>query len=125
MLEKRNPTKRLGEIHEFGFACAWMCSAHSGYLTGQNILIDGGRQQTSSGNYTQVQGWMPLCTAYFLPGHPGGITQTGAFDAFRVVSLTPDRNNHRGYPPFGSLSIDTDAVMIPPGIASDYVFSNF
>ena len=42
MLEKRNPTRRLGEIHEFGFACAWMCSAHSGYLTGQNILIDGG-----------------------------------------------------------------------------------
>jgi 3-oxoacyl-[acyl-carrier protein] reductase len=42
MLEKRNPAKRLGEIHEFGFACAWMCSAHSGYLTGQNILIDGG-----------------------------------------------------------------------------------
>jgi len=40
--EGRNPTKRLGEIEEFGFACAWMCSAHSGYLTGQNILIDGG-----------------------------------------------------------------------------------
>ncbi len=40
--EARNPTKRLGEIEEFGFACAWMCSAHSGYLTGQNILIDGG-----------------------------------------------------------------------------------
>ena len=42
MLENRNPTGRLGEIGEFGFACAWMCSAHSGYLTGQNILIDGG-----------------------------------------------------------------------------------
>ncbi|MGC6517158.1 MAG: SDR family oxidoreductase [Candidatus Puniceispirillaceae bacterium] len=42
MIEQRNPTKRLGEIHEFGFACAWICSAHSGYLTGQNILIDGG-----------------------------------------------------------------------------------
>ncbi len=42
MLEKRNPCRRLGEVHEFGFACAWMCSAHSGYLTGQNILIDGG-----------------------------------------------------------------------------------
>jgi len=40
--EDRNPAKRLGEIEEFGFACAWMCSAHSGYLTGQNILIDGG-----------------------------------------------------------------------------------
>ena len=42
IFESRNPTKRLGEIEEFGFACAWMCSAHSGYLTGQNILIDGG-----------------------------------------------------------------------------------
>ena len=40
--EQRNPAKRLGEIEEFGFACAWMCSARSGYLTGQNILIDGG-----------------------------------------------------------------------------------
>ena len=40
--EARNPAKRLGEIEECGFACAWMCSAHSGYLTGQNILIDGG-----------------------------------------------------------------------------------
>ena len=40
--EARNPARRLGEIEEFGFACAWMCSAHSGYLTGQNILIDGG-----------------------------------------------------------------------------------
>ncbi len=41
-MEARNPARRLGEIEEFGFACAWMCSAHSGYLTGQNILIDGG-----------------------------------------------------------------------------------
>ena len=40
--EGRNPTQRLGEIEEFGFACAWMCSAHAGYLVGQNILIDGG-----------------------------------------------------------------------------------
>ena len=41
-IEQRNPSKRLGEIDEFGFACAWLCSAHSGYVTGQNILIDGG-----------------------------------------------------------------------------------
>ena len=40
--EQRNPSKRLGEIEEFGFACAWLCSAHSGYVSGQNILIDGG-----------------------------------------------------------------------------------
>ena len=32
----------LGYIDEFGFACAYICSAHSGYLVGQNILIDGG-----------------------------------------------------------------------------------
>ena len=42
IVEERNPSKRLGEIEEFGFACAWLCSAHSGYITGQNILMDGG-----------------------------------------------------------------------------------
>ena len=41
-LEARNPSGRLGHIHEFGFACAFICSAHSGYLVGQNILVDGG-----------------------------------------------------------------------------------
>lgn len=42
VIEQRNPSKRLGEIAEFGFACAWLCSAHSGFITGQNILMDGG-----------------------------------------------------------------------------------
>ena len=41
-LEAKNPCGRLGEIDEFGFACAYICSASSGYLVGQNILIDGG-----------------------------------------------------------------------------------
>ena len=27
---------------EFGAACAFLCSAHAGYITGQNLLIDGG-----------------------------------------------------------------------------------
>jgi len=27
---------------EFGKACAFLCSAHSGYITGQSLLIDGG-----------------------------------------------------------------------------------
>lgn len=41
-LEAKNPSGRLGNSDEFGFACAFICSAHSGYLVGQNILIDGG-----------------------------------------------------------------------------------
>lgn len=41
-MEERNPSKRLGEIHEFGFACAWLCAAQSSFITGQNILMDGG-----------------------------------------------------------------------------------
>jgi NAD(P)-dependent dehydrogenase (short-subunit alcohol dehydrogenase family) len=27
---------------EFGAACAFLCSAHAGYITGQNIFMDGG-----------------------------------------------------------------------------------
>jgi len=36
------PAKRLGQPDEFGAACAFLCSAQAGYITGQNILIDGG-----------------------------------------------------------------------------------
>jgi 3-oxoacyl-[acyl-carrier protein] reductase len=36
------PAKRLGYPEEFGKACAFLCSAHAGYITGQNLLIDGG-----------------------------------------------------------------------------------
>lgn len=36
------PAKRFGHPDEFGAACAFLCSAHAGYITGQNILIDGG-----------------------------------------------------------------------------------
>jgi 3-oxoacyl-[acyl-carrier protein] reductase len=36
------PAKRLGDPEEFGKACAFMCSAHAGYMTGQNLLLDGG-----------------------------------------------------------------------------------
>jgi 3-oxoacyl-[acyl-carrier protein] reductase len=28
-----------------GAACAFLCSAHAGYITGQNLLIDGGVQR--------------------------------------------------------------------------------
>lgn len=38
----QNPAGRYGTIEEFGHACAFLCSAHSGYITGQNLLLDGG-----------------------------------------------------------------------------------
>jgi len=37
-----NPARRFGTIEEFGAACAFLCSAHAGYITGQNLLMDGG-----------------------------------------------------------------------------------
>jgi len=36
------PARRIGTPDEFGAACAFLCSAHAGYITGQNLLIDGG-----------------------------------------------------------------------------------
>ncbi|WP_379071452.1 SDR family oxidoreductase [Mesorhizobium sp. UC22_110] len=36
------PAKRLGTPDEFGQICAFLCSVHAGYLTGQNIPVDGG-----------------------------------------------------------------------------------
>jgi 3-oxoacyl-[acyl-carrier protein] reductase len=38
----RNPSQRFGTIDEFGATCAFLCSAHAGFITGQNILMDGG-----------------------------------------------------------------------------------
>ncbi len=36
------PAKRFGTPEEFGAACAFLCSAHAGFITGQNLLMDGG-----------------------------------------------------------------------------------
>jgi 3-oxoacyl-[acyl-carrier protein] reductase len=36
------PARRIGEPAEFGEVCAFLCSAQAGYITGQNILLDGG-----------------------------------------------------------------------------------
>jgi len=33
---------RLGEPHELGDACAYLCSAQAGYVSGQNLQLDGG-----------------------------------------------------------------------------------
>src|SRR5512145_717661 len=37
-----NPAGRFGTIEEFGDACAYLCSAQAGFITGQNVLLDGG-----------------------------------------------------------------------------------
>jgi 3-oxoacyl-[acyl-carrier protein] reductase len=37
-----NPANRFGTVEEFGDACAFLCSAHAGYIVGQNLLLDGG-----------------------------------------------------------------------------------
>jgi 3-oxoacyl-[acyl-carrier protein] reductase len=34
--------KRLGDPHEFGDACAYLCSAQASYISGQNLQLDGG-----------------------------------------------------------------------------------
>jgi 3-oxoacyl-[acyl-carrier protein] reductase len=36
------PARRFGDPAEFGELCAFYCSRQAGYITGQNILIDGG-----------------------------------------------------------------------------------
>jgi 3-oxoacyl-[acyl-carrier protein] reductase len=36
------PARRFGQPNEFGAACAFLCSAGASYITGQNLLIDGG-----------------------------------------------------------------------------------
>jgi 3-oxoacyl-[acyl-carrier protein] reductase len=36
------PAKRFGDANEVGALCAFLCSAHAGFITGQSVLIDGG-----------------------------------------------------------------------------------
>jgi 3-oxoacyl-[acyl-carrier protein] reductase len=40
--QQANPSGRFGTPAEFGALCAYLCSVHAGYITGQNVLIDGG-----------------------------------------------------------------------------------
>ncbi len=45
LLDKRRatvPAGRFGTAAEFGAVCAFLCSTQAGYLTGQNLLLDGG-----------------------------------------------------------------------------------
>lgn len=39
---RNNPAGRYGRVEEIGAYCAFLCSVHAGYITAQNLLIDGG-----------------------------------------------------------------------------------
>jgi 3-oxoacyl-[acyl-carrier protein] reductase len=39
---RANPARRYGRPEELGTYCAYLCSAHAGFITGQNLLVDGG-----------------------------------------------------------------------------------
>ena len=41
------PAKRFGTTEEFGAACAFLCSSQAGFITGQNLLLDGGAIPTA------------------------------------------------------------------------------
>ncbi len=50
MLARRsgeNPAGRVGDPYEFGEACAFLCGAHAGFMTGQNLLMDGGAHNSA------------------------------------------------------------------------------
>ena len=40
--EQHIPARRFGNAAEFGAVCAFLCSMQAGYMTGQNVLLDGG-----------------------------------------------------------------------------------
>ena len=41
------PGKRFGTTEEFGATCAFLCSAHAGFIVGQNIVMDGGAHRAT------------------------------------------------------------------------------
>jgi 3-oxoacyl-[acyl-carrier protein] reductase len=46
---KASPAGRIGDPAEFGAACVFLCSAHSGFVVGQNLLLDGGAFNSTMG----------------------------------------------------------------------------
>ena len=46
---KSTPAGRVGDPAEFGAACVFLCSAQSGFIVGQNLLMDGGAFNSTMG----------------------------------------------------------------------------
>jgi 3-oxoacyl-[acyl-carrier protein] reductase len=45
----QNPAGRFGDPEEFGRACAFLCASSSGFIVGQNLLLDGGAFNSTMG----------------------------------------------------------------------------
>ena len=43
------PAARFGDARDFGAACAFLCSQYAGFITGQNLLLDGGAFNSTMG----------------------------------------------------------------------------
>jgi len=39
---RANPMKRLGKVEEIAYAIAWLSSDESSFMTGHNVVLDGG-----------------------------------------------------------------------------------
>ena len=46
---RHTPSGRVGDPEEFGAACAFLCAASSGFIVGQNLLLDGGAFNSTMG----------------------------------------------------------------------------
>lgn len=59
------PARRLGELQEFGWAVAFLCSPYAAYITGATFIIDGGnhlRRSISGPPFLSVPQWQQLET---------------------------------------------------------------
>ena len=74
-----NPTGRYGTAKEFGAAAAFLCSQYSGFIVGQNLLLDGGALQFDAGIERLIS----------LRDEPIAHTGFGA-DELRVVGIVFD-----------------------------------
>ena len=46
---QQSPAGRVGDPAEFGDACVFLCAASSGFIVGQNLLLDGGAFNATMG----------------------------------------------------------------------------
>src|SRR5690606_9059329 len=96
------PAGRFGDEMEFGQACAYLCSAQAGYITGQNFLIDGG---SYPGTFR-----IPVRPCGRRARTPMGkairIEETGGPEVMRLVEHDP------GAPAAGELRIRNHAVGV-------------